>query len=314
MTLSRIPKSSLKKGMYVESVECPQSVFGKRRFVLESDTDFKTIVGSSAEFILINTAKGAHTRRGGNRAQISDNEASAIARAQVTETLGRSQVALKHNLSGLINGDVKDVTALSGIAREVGGSMSGNPSLFLELTRLRSKDEGTYMHSLSVGALMSAMGRILGYDNETSDLLGVSGILHDFGKLLTPAEILNKQGPLTPSEREEIRNHPEHGYNLLREYQGIPSMVLDVCRYHHEHIDGSGYPHGISGDAISKFVRISTICDVYDALTSHRPYKRPWPSQEAISWMFFRAGTFDPRLLLRLADVVHADVLPAGGE
>jgi HD-GYP domain-containing protein (c-di-GMP phosphodiesterase class II) len=129
-------------------------------------------------------------------------------------------------------------------------------------------------------------------------------MLHDIGKLLIPNEILTKPGKLTDQERLVIRNHPEAGYRLLKTYPDLPPVVLDICRLHHEALDGSGYPLGLKKKDLSTPVRLSTVCDVFEALTSVRPYKRPWTSTEALDWMFARPQFFDRKMVIRLGSVL----------
>lgn len=302
MSLVRIPRENLRKGMYVELVECPQFVYGNRRFVLVHDADLAAIHASNAEFVLINTAKG----RGG--ASGATEEAEVIPdeekRLRISETLNRSTSALKQSMTGILSGDIRDVSDLTPVAREMATVMGTDAPIMLELTRLKTKDEGTFVHSYSVGALMSSVSQVAGMDAATVEMMAVAGMLHDFGKLLIPNRILNKPGDLSDAERAVIREHPQRGFALLQTYPGMPEIVLDICHQHHELLDGSGYPNGLRANKISTEVRISTICDVFDALTTIRPYKRPWSSKEAIAWMFERDDKFDRKMLLRLGDVV----------
>ncbi|MBB4065095.1 HD-GYP domain-containing protein [Gellertiella hungarica] len=308
MTVVRIPKGQLRKGMYVESVECPQFVFSKRRFILDLDEDLDAIAAAPAEFVLVNTARSKGAMGAASSGKANGNgdapaQVDEVKRQKAAETLTRSTAAVKTGFTGFATGDIKDIQAFAPVSRDLIESMSEGPEIVLELTRLKTKDEGTFLHSLAVGALMASVGQALGYDEATVELLGIAGILHDFGKLLIPNMILNKRGSLSDVERQIIRNHPELGYQRLVTYPDMPGMVLDVCRHHHELLDGSGYPQGLSGAALSPFVRISTICDVYDALTSTRPYKKAWSGQQAINWMFEQGHCFDRRLLLRLGEV-----------
>ena len=94
-----------------------------------------------------------------------------------------------------------------------------------------------------------------------------------------------------------IRKHPEFGHEILLRYADMPSAVLDICRHHHERLDGKGYPDGLAAADIGPYVRICTICDVYDAITSVRPYKKPWTHADAVKWMMAQHGAFDRELM-----------------
>lgn len=299
MSVIRIPKAQLRLGMYVESVECPQFAFDKRRFVLQEEADLEAIWAATGEFVVVNTAKGQFP--GGPPTPVRHRDEGQ--RERVSEAVSRSAKALKNDLMAFAVGESANIDTFRPIARDLVATMGESPEIVTELTRMKTKDEGTFMHCLSVGALMSGVGMSLGMDGETVELLGIAGILHDMGKLLIPNAILNKQGTLTAVERQIIRNHPEVGYQRLLTYPEMPEMVLDVCRSHHELLDGSGYPRGLKGSEIDIYVRISTVCDVFDALTSARPYKKAWPVTEAIGWMFEQENRFDRKLLVRLSEV-----------
>lgn len=305
MTVVRIPKNQLRKGMYVESVECPDADFSKRRFLLDLDEDLEAIAAAPAEYVVVNVSRGR-----GPGAPVPARQAPSPAKdmdeqkvRRVAETISRSTAAVKAGFTSFVSDGHKTLNDFSPVSRELKERMEEGPAVLLEMTRLKTKDEGAFVHSIAVGALMTSVGRAVGYDEETVEMLGVAGLLHDCGKLLIPNIILNKKGTLSDVERQIIRNHPELGYQRLLTYPDMPQMVLEVCRYHHEFLDGSGYPLGLKGDALSSFVRLSTICDVYDALTSVRPYKKAWTGKQAIAWMFEQGERFDRKLLLRLNQI-----------
>jgi len=113
----------------------------------------------------------------------------------------------------------------------------------------------------------------------------MAGLLHDLGKAAIPMAVLNKPGKLTDAEFTVVRSHPVEGYHMLKEGGGVEAAVLDACLHHHEKIDGTGYPDKLKGDKISLIARMAAICDVYDAVTSDRPYKRGWDPSESIRRM-----------------------------
>ena len=113
----------------------------------------------------------------------------------------------------------------------------------------------------------------------------MAGLIHDLGKALMPKEILNKPGKLTDQEFLIIQSHPREGYKLLAQGTDIDPSVADVCLHHHEKFNGSGYPDGLKGDDISLFSRMGAVCDVYDAITSDRPYKAGWDPAESLRKM-----------------------------
>ncbi len=137
------------------------------------------------------------------------------------------------------------------------------------------------------------------------------GCLHDVGKMAIPDEVLNKPGKLTDSEFSIVRNHPEAGGQILRDSGQVSALVLDVCLHHHEKVDGSGYPHRLTGDQISLFAKMGAVCDVYDAITSDRPYKKGWDPAESIRRMAeWSKGHFDEAVFQ--AFVKSVGIYPTG--
>jgi putative nucleotidyltransferase with HDIG domain len=153
------------------------------------------------------------------------------------------------------------------------------------------------MHSVAVCALMVALARQLGQDEATTRELGMAGLLHDLGKALMPMEVMNKPGKLTDEEFAIIKSHPEAGHKMLLEGSGVGEIPLDVVLHHHEKMDGSGYPKRFKADQISLYAKMGAVCDVYDAITSNRPYKAGWDPAESIRKMAeWCNGHFDERV------------------
>jgi HD-GYP domain-containing protein (c-di-GMP phosphodiesterase class II) len=150
------------------------------------------------------------------------------------------------------------------------------------------------MHSVAVCALMVALARQLELNEQEVREAGMAGLMHDLGKAVMPMAVLNKPGKLTDDEFRVIKSHPVEGHRLLVEGKTASAIVLDVCLHHHEKIDGSGYPDRLTGDAISLFAKMGAVCDVYDAITSNRPYKAGWDPAESIRKMTeWSKGHFD---------------------
>jgi putative nucleotidyltransferase with HDIG domain len=161
---------------------------------------------------------------------------------------------------------------------------------------MRSKDEYTYYHSIAVCALMVNLARQLGFDDEGAREAGLAGLLHDFGKIAVPDTLLKKPDSLTSIEFGLVRQHVERGHQLLRS-NGYSDAVCDACLHHHERIDGTGYPHGLKGKEIGLHARMTAVCDVYDAITSRRPYREAAGPAESLASMFKWTGHFDPDVL-----------------
>ena len=194
---------------------------------------------------------------------------------------------------------------------EITQSLARNSSAFLSLARFKEKDGYTYLHSVAVCALMIAVGRQFGIEGEALRNLGVAGLLHDAGMTRVPDRILNKPQTLTDEEFKVIKSHPKLGWTILNGAPEINEMILDVCLHHHERADGAGYPDNQSAESQSLFSKICAVCDVYDAITSDRSYKKAYAPVDAIRKMTaWQPGQFD--LAVFHAFVKTVGIYPSG--
>ena len=153
-----------------------------------------------------------------------------------------------------------------------------------------------------------SFGRHLGFSKADKQRLATAGLLHDIGKAKIPIHILEKPTQLSLEETAVMRTHPELGFEALRHERGLHTEMLDMVLYHHEYLDGSGYPHGLAGNEISDLVRTMTIADVYGALIEQRPYKPPLSGPDAYQMLIDMGPKLDKdlvRVFRPLAQKVH---------
>ena len=153
------------------------------------------------------------------------------------------------------------------------GEMMSNRVHSEALLRLTAHDFETYSHSVNVSIYALALGKELGLDETEMIKLGTGALLHDLGKSNISSSIINKPGKLTIEEYEEIKQHPDLGYEILQEMGETDKVILDIIKHHHEKLDGSGYGKGLIGDLIKLEIQIVTVSDIFDALTTNRSYK-----------------------------------------
>lgn len=177
-------------------------------------------------------------------------------------------------------------------------SVVRNDHALVWLTQLKARDSYTVTHCINVCILALSFGRYLGLPRHELLDLGLGALLHDLGKMQVPLDILNKPGRLTPQEFEIIKQHPVHGHRLLTRKQGLSEPVLNIVRHHHERLDGKGYPDQLPAQQIPLLTRISSIVDVYDAITSDRVYHDGMTPHDALRNMFdWAPGNFDQELI-----------------
>ncbi len=181
---------------------------------------------------------------------------------------------------------------------------------FIQLTKMISRamfavDPYTVSHQERLAALVVTIGEKVGLNGEELEWLRVGALLHDIGKAAVPNSILSKPGKLTDEEWVLIRSHVKRGYEMLQDMD-LPENVMDMVLNHHERLDGSGYPNGIRGNKLSTESRILGICDVVEAMSSHRPYRPARKKEEIITELKSGRGRiYDPRIVDILIDVVE---------
>ena len=201
-------------------------------------------------------------------------------------------------LDALKNGEVVDIAPLEEMADEMVDSIFKNPDAMVFLSRIREKDTYLMEHSLNVGMLLANFGRFLKLSRQTIKELLVGGLLHDTGKIMVPDEILHKPGRLTADEFAIMKRHVEYSMQFLDKSEGISKIMRIVAANHHERLDGLGYPRGLKGMELCLVSRISTIVDVFDALTADRCYKKGMQATQAFHILLQGAGTqFDETLV-----------------
>ena len=194
-----------------------------------------------------------------------------------------------------------DVSAMQSVTNDLLLDIIERRNNLIQLTDIRLHDTYTFAHSVNVAILSSLLGVLKGYSQKDLQQLTMGAMLHDVGKIDTPLEILNKPGRLTDMEFDAIKQHPANGALRIMEMQDqLPwaNVLAAVAAEHHEHIDGQGYPRGLRGGQINRFAKLVAIADVYDALTSVRPYKKAYPPSVAHNIMVkLNHGQFDPETL-----------------
>jgi HD-GYP domain-containing protein (c-di-GMP phosphodiesterase class II) len=317
--LKRISVQQLTVGMHLKEFcgSWMEHPFWRTAFVITDPKDIESILASSIKEVWIDSSKGLDVPPG--QPTISESESDAqvdaelqqaavqerqVERAPIAAELARAKKICAKSKEAVASmfqearmGRAVDTAGAQRLVEEISNSVSRNPGALISLARLKTADDYTYMHSVAVCALMVALSKQLDLDEEETRAAGIAGLLHDLGKAVMPMDVLNKPGKLTDAEFAIIKAHPVEGHRMLLGGTNVDPVALDVCLHHHEKTDGSGYPKGLKDAEISRFAKMGAVCDVYDAITSNRPYKAGWDPAESLRKMAeWTKGHFDPAI------------------
>jgi HD-GYP domain-containing protein (c-di-GMP phosphodiesterase class II) len=311
--LKKISVQQLTTGMYLKEFcgSWMEHPFWRTSFVLKDPKDVQAVMASNIKEVWIDVSKGIDAAPG--TVAVTQEQVEATIQKELTEanqTLSEP-VLPKHiepvpihvefsRANDICQASRKAVISMFQEARmgnainaqgaqkmvdEISESVARNTSALISLARLKTADDYTYMHSVAVCAMMIALSRQLGLSETQTRSAGLAGLLHDLGKAVMPPGILNKPGKLTDEEFAIMRAHPVEGHKMLKMVGDMDPMAMDVCLHHHEKVDGSGYPKGLKDKEITLFAKMGAVCDVYDAITSNRPYKAGWDPAESLRKM-----------------------------
>ncbi|MCA1937634.1 HD-GYP domain-containing protein [uncultured Azonexus sp.] len=325
--LKKIPVEHLRLGMHLQAFcgDWLDHPFWRTRFVLKDAQDLVLIRESSIREVWIDIDKGIDIEADRTRSEekfqtieeipppppvVQPKAAFADEVKRASRIVAKGREAVVSMFQEARMGKAIEAEAAAPLVEEISNSMLRNPGALVSIARLKTADDYTYLHSVAVCALMIALARQLGLDEQQTREAGMAGLLHDLGKAMMPSAVLNKPGKLTDAEFAVVKTHPEEGHKLLLAGNGASEIARDVCLHHHEKFDGSGYPAGLSGEAISLYARMGAVCDVYDAITSNRPYKAGWDPAESIRRMAEWKGHFDPAIFQ--AFVKSLGIYPVG--
>ena len=335
--LKKIPTAQATLGMFLQSMEGSwlSHPFWKTKFLLADPADLAALRSSGVPYIWIDISQGcdavgsepapapeveappppppapepppppsAPASKRPERLSLSDEMEAAA------EVVNRSKQAVMSMFSEARLGRAVSREDSAQVVEELTQSVWRNPSALISLARLKTRDDYTYMHSVAVSAMMISLAQQMGLSEAVQRDAGMAGLLHDVGKMLMPLEVLNKPGALTDDEFTIMKSHPVRGHEALEASGAFSAGVMDVVLHHHEKMDGTGYPHKLKGDQISVIARMGAVCDVYDAVTSTRPYKNAWDPAASLSRMAQWQGHFDPRIFQ--AFVASLGIYPVG--
>ncbi|MBL8489982.1 MAG: HD-GYP domain-containing protein [Rhodocyclaceae bacterium] len=313
----KVPVSDLRPGMYIADLgsDWMSHPFLLGSFPVKDEATVAKIAAAGIREVYIDPQRGDDVADAPTHEEVQQElhaemlraaaEPAPARRVSAGEEMGRAKRihAEAHGIVHEVMNDVRlgrqvQLEQVDPVVEKMTDSILRNGSALLSLTRVKNKDDYTFLHSVSVCALLVAFCRAVGLDARTLHLAGVGGLLHDIGKVRVPDAILNKPGRLTEEEFQAMKSHVVEGRRILLETEGMHEISVQVAHQHHERHDGSGYAEGLKGDAISQMGQMAAICDVYDAITSDRVYHKGLQPHEALRKIFeWSKFHFNPALV-----------------
>lgn len=280
-------------GMYVVEITEPKDTFSLAKpGVLKSERVIEALKRKSVTKLLIDTSKteGVVTKIVKSVPTPAQETAKPVTRnffnqelvkaRQVFDESKNIQKKLFHNAQ---HGLPLDMDPVQKITSESTDLIFNNPNALSCVINIRNKDEYLLEHSVSVSVLMTMFAVYKKIDKEIVNQLAIGAFLHDVGKIMIPDRILNKPDKLTDEEFHIMKTHANYSIEIMKNTPGISPLSLEVASLHHEKLNGLGYPFGVAAEKISLYGRMISICDIFDALTSHRCYKQGYAQVKAFS-------------------------------
>lgn len=288
--IKKVKVEDLRVGVYIHDFNCQWNdgiIYMEPDFI--KDENVITILKSwKIREVFIDTDKGLDVKRSESRTTVKKEIGEQKPKDRL---LSRPQVPLAQELNtakqitqdaeqllqrvarDVQEGKTPDISSSYELTNRMYTSIRQNRDALLLLSRIRTKDEYTMQHSISVSSLVINLCSYCQMSESKILDLAVGALFHDIGKAAVPQDLLTKPAQLSKEEFVEMRRHAEYSANLLAKVRGLPIECYDIALHHHERYDGSGYPHGLKGDAISHAAQLTAVCDVFDAMTSDRCYK-----------------------------------------
>jgi HD-GYP domain-containing protein (c-di-GMP phosphodiesterase class II) len=318
--IKKIAVRQLRTGMHVSDFNAGwlDHPFVLNSMKIDTDEQIAKVLASGVKELFIDTDRGldvgdapsreeaaAVTERQLERVAESGKLAAPERQVSLAEEMSRAKNTFT-DATKIIRGVMDDVRlgrqielgASKAIVEKITSSVVRNSNAMMTMRRMKSMDDYTFLHSVSVCTMLTTFARAVDMDVATIHDVALGALLHDVGKMRVNLALLNKPSKLSDEEFMHMKSHVVLGSDLLRQMSGVPKMAFEPLELHHERFDGSGYPNGLVGMEISQVGRMSAIVDVYDAITSDRCYHSPLSPADAIRKLFeWSKFHFDPALV-----------------
>ncbi|MBF0537815.1 MAG: HD-GYP domain-containing protein [Nitrospirae bacterium] len=301
--IKKVKVEDLKPGIYICDLNCSWIIhpFLANKFKLKSDSQIQKITSLGIADVYIDTEKGLDVEQAVTRQEIQQSiqkEFKEVVEARKPSSYNHVSTLEETKTATLVIKEAKKIVSnvmddarmgkqvklerITPVVDKMIDSVFRNQDALVSLGRLKDVDEYTFMHSVSVSAMMISFCRAMGVERREIEEVACGAILHDIGKMKVPLSILNKPGKLTEDEFIQMKQHVTHGVGLLEDIPAMTENSMSVVSQHHEHYNGKGYPKGLKAEEIHKYGQMMAIVDVFDAITSNRCYHNGMSTVEAM--------------------------------
>lgn len=319
--IRKVPTGLLRVGVFVHDFNCSQTsqaIFLNQSFI-NSEKSIEILQSWGIKEVFIDTSRGLGPKKPPKKEIANDDVINVTApliplkeEIIIAKEIKQQAVdVIRQSMVSMHEAKIIDINSAYDVVEKMHESVTRNKDALQLLTRIRSKDEYTLMHSISVSSMVLAFCNASNFDYDTSIKVAVGALLHDVGKTRIPLEILNKPGKLSPNEFDIVKMHTEHSADILSKTKDLPEEAFDIALHHHERCDGSGYPYGLQKKALTTGCRVASLCDVFDAITAERCYKKAVDKVAGLTKIYgMRKGHFDNEMALKFIRFIG--VYPVG--
>jgi HD-GYP domain-containing protein (c-di-GMP phosphodiesterase class II) len=288
----------LLQGFTIESQADIDAVMSQCKFVyidFKSDSQFKS-------YRLATTSSTTYVDKNSNTVESKENFFRNRMNPAATRYKKSSQL-MKGVMDRIMLGEDFDIHGVRDVVRDNVKQVLENEDAMLMMTLLKNKDDTKAEHSLNVSILSIGFARYVGYDESKLDDIGMGALLHDIGQVKIDTKLITKAGRLNQNEMAEMCNHPKYAFEILQSKSGLSPSCIDIAINHHERLQGQGYPRGLTAEKISQNVRLVSIVDVFESLTSPQVYRRSLSVVDAYKILMSGKGThYDEKLVLKFIE------------
>ena len=319
--IKKIPVNQLEPGMYVSDFNAGwlSHPFAFNSMLIESEANVAHVIAAGIRELFIDTEKGRDVGDGVATAmeakQETESQVNRMAesarplapepRVSLAEEMMRARSTfseatriIRNLMDDIRLGRQIEIATTKPTVEKIAASVMRNSNAMMTMRRLKSLDDYTFLHSVSVCAMLVSFAKVVELEMSAIHDLALGAMLHDVGKMRVASAVLNKPARLSEDEYRHMKSHVVLGSDLIRQLPGIPSLAMEPIELHHERFDGSGYPKGLKGMEISPAGRMSAIVDVYDAITSDRVYRKGMSPAAAVQKLFeWSKFHFDPEMM-----------------